>query len=107
MNERPRILLAADIFRDEHVRKISAAAEGWASPVTTTPDLGLLTPRELKWLAGWLRAPREWDDAQYETLWATATGKNLNAQKRQIVRTVLGGTPAGSRAALASELERS
>lgn len=84
-----------------------AAGEDSASPVTTTPDLGLLTPRELKWLAGWLRTPRDWGEQHFETLWTTAAGKNLNGQKQQIVRTVLGGTPAGSRAALASELERS
>lgn len=31
MTGRPHILLAADIFRDEHVRKIAATADGWAT----------------------------------------------------------------------------
>ena len=69
-------------------------------------QLELLTPRELKWLAGWLRTPRVWREAHYTALWETATGKNLNPHKRAIVRDLLDTTPPGDRTALASELER-
>lgn len=68
---------------------------------------GPLTRPERKWLAGWLRVPREWDDSHYfAALWETATGKNLNPRKREIVRELLEATLPGDRNALASELER-
>lgn len=68
-------------------------------------DFGSLTPRERKWLAGWLRESKSWDGAAFESLWQTSTGKNLG-QKRTLVSDVLTSTPQVDRAALSSELER-
>ncbi|SHJ89708.1 CRISPR-associated protein Csx10 [Tessaracoccus bendigoensis DSM 12906] len=76
-------------------------------PDTNRPDLESFTPRELKWLAGWLRDSREWNASHYPALWDTTVGKNLNHHKRTIVRSTLETTAPGTRTALASELERS
>lgn len=92
--------------------------EPWRHPVTPGHDraediiggnrwdVGSFTPRERRWLAGCLREGQSWDDAAFEGLWQTATGKNLGLKRRDVVRAVLTSTEQADRAALASELER-